>query len=398
VQRRDGLEGEIVAKAKVRNVAVTNCFPGDVLVCGAAEGISRRLYSGPMVEIHLASGEKLTGTPNHPIFTQRGWVPLGELVEGQDRIGRRLSDLVMPAVAHDVQDVPTSLEQIFDLARLSGSPLGVRPSGKVDFHGDGLGSDIDVVPFDGPLRRCFDAAFAQKFGESVLSTADVELRTFPGLRPSEQGSVAVFHAPASFVGGASQLLSLGGGAESIAPELFFVPVTGDACATGDVEHGYAGDPVTGRDAGRALSPAIGFSELRSKRSFEWSGHVFNLQTRHGWYAAGNIISSNCPVNTDTQLEVIAKSLMAMEGADPSMDDIRRALAAGAAISAPGTWAPGNGFALRPESMETTRDVHRALRRKKRISKAEAVEIVKGRYPGITDSQAMRIVEHAARSR
>lgn len=112
----------------------------------------------------------------------------------------------------------------------------------------------------------------------------------------------------------------------------------------------------------------------------------------------NVAVTSCPVNTDTQLEVIAKSLMAMEGADPSMDDIRRALAAGAAITAPGAWAPGNGFALRPESMETTRDVHRALRRKKRISKAEAVEIVKGRYPGITDSQAMRIVEHAARSR
>lgn len=112
----------------------------------------------------------------------------------------------------------------------------------------------------------------------------------------------------------------------------------------------------------------------------------------------NVAVTNCPVNTDTQLEVIAKSLMAMEAAEPSEEDIRRALSAGAAISAPGSWAPGNGFALRTESMERVRDVRRALRRKRRVSKSEAIEIVKSRYQGLTDAQAQRIVEYAARSR
>ena len=121
----------------------------------------------------------------------------------------------------------------------------------------------------------------------------------------------------------------------------------------------------------------------------------------------NVAVTNAPVNTDTQLEVIAKSLMAMEQAEPSIDEIRRALMAGSSISAPGTWAPGNGFALRPESMEEdvgealrqqARRHARSLRRRSRVTRGEAVEIVKSRYQGITDAQAWRIVDHAARSR
>jgi len=113
----------------------------------------------------------------------------------------------------------------------------------------------------------------------------------------------------------------------------------------------------------------------------------------------NVAVTNCPVNVDTRLEILAKSLMAMERAEVLDDPLLRALSAGAAQTAPGAWMPGDGFALRPESMEMVEDVRRSSRQRRRrqISKGEAIYFLKTRYAGLTDEGADRILRHAAMS-
>jgi len=108
----------------------------------------------------------------------------------------------------------------------------------------------------------------------------------------------------------------------------------------------------------------------------------------------NVAVTNCPVNTDTRLEILAKSLMAIERAEPDDDELRRALSAGSGLASPGgPWTPGNGAALRPESMERVRDI----RRRRKVTKGEAVAWLKSRYHGLTAQQAEQIVRHAAMS-
>ena len=390
VTRRAGNDGRVIASAKVRNVAITNCFPGDTVVCGAGEDVMRRYYSGPMVEIHLATGEKLTGTPNHPIFTQRGWVALGQLNKVHDRVGRFNGNAVLPtSISHNVDNVPSMMEEIFNLSRLASASSWVGLARERQFHGDGLGSDVDVVQIYSHLRSCLESAFFQKFGQDALAASDKQLPLLSDEGFFDHFFVSRRFASASFVSAPGQFLSLRGGSGLVPEQLLFVPGSSNAVAASNVEYGFPSHAKEFSDCGRALSSAIGFSNITLKRRFEFSGHVFNLQSKHGWYEANGIIAHNCPVNTDTGLEVLAKSLAAVvaEG------DLERGLVAGAAISAPAP-VPGEGFPLRTESMEVAQKQRR--RRKKKLTKAEAIQFLKSRYQGMTDTAAERILRFAAK--
>jgi len=66
------------------------CFVGETKV-ESPSPIERsyvREYSGLLVTIKTALGNELTGTPNHPILTGKGWVALGLLKEGDQVISR----------------------------------------------------------------------------------------------------------------------------------------------------------------------------------------------------------------------------------------------------------------------------------------------------------------------
>lgn len=95
--------------------------------------------------------------------------------------------------------------------------------------------------------------------------------------------------------------------------------------------------------------------------------------------------TRCPVNDRTQLNILAKSL-----------------AAGHAVADPGT-APGEGFALRTESLEggkpkreETEDEKLERLAKKRMKKSEAIALLMARDPRLTTTSATRIVEYAMR--
>lgn len=126
----------------------------------------------------------------------------------------------------------------------------------------------------------------------------------------------------------------------------------------------------------------------------------------------NVAVTNCPVNTQTGLDVIAKSMMVLEQGSNCPGCTRRcvhkALTAGQSVTDPGA-SPGEGFALRTENLEadpkvTTYDVDdeekrkRKKRRKKRLTKAEAMTLICQRYPGATPDLADRIIRHAKGAR
>jgi len=348
--------GNRIAKALVRNVAITNCFPGDVRVVGAGEKITRREYSGPMVEVVLVSGQKLSGTPNHPVFTQRGWVALGELDEGHDCVGCYSSDLLgafplfagsAAVVPHDVQHMPTTFQELFDLARdnASGFSHWIRSIGKGEFHGDVIvDSKIDVVLIHGLLRRYLASTFSQQFGQDALPAADKELSLFSRLGSLVQNVGRILFPQLRLTRPIRPLFSLVGGQLAIAPQLFLSACSRNAGPASDVEHAFPGNGVAGGDCGRALSQSIGFKHISSYRIFDFSGHVFNLDTQHGWYGANGIVAHNCPVNTDTGLEILARSITAVEMSDP--DDLESRLTVLEKAMAMGPAQPSVPVALR----------------------------------------------------
>lgn len=118
----------------------------------------------------------------------------------------------------------------------------------------------------------------------------------------------------------------------------------------------------------------------------------------------NVAITNCPVNTDTRLEILAKSLSAVENAEP--DALLRALSMGTATAAPQNTpvgprtGEGAGQILAPESLERgcpDCDREDCPKRsqpttKKSLTDPEAIGWIRQRLPHISLSTAGRLVD------
>lgn len=156
------------------NTARTECLPEDAVINGAlVTGAYRRWYEGPMIEIITHGGRKFTGTPNHPMLTQRGWVALGDLLESDDLLcdGSSVERSRSPGNVN-VQAPPATIGQIFN--SISAVVFIQRRRGtKPDFHGDGMESEIDVLLPDGLLRYGRFSEIHERDLNGLLSPSDV---------------------------------------------------------------------------------------------------------------------------------------------------------------------------------------------------------------------------------
>lgn len=137
-------------RAKV--IAQTECLPGDSIVDAAVVTHAyRRRYEGDLVTVVSENGLDFSGTPNHPVLTTRGWVALGELMEG-DCLVRDYGSFQQSVLATDpdIQTPPTTLAKIFDAIQAVGVVERVT-GGQPDFHGDGRNGDVDIAATNGPL-------------------------------------------------------------------------------------------------------------------------------------------------------------------------------------------------------------------------------------------------------
>jgi hypothetical protein len=115
----------------------------------------------------------------------------------------------------------------------------------------------------------------------------------------------------------------------------------------------------------------------------------------------NVAITNCPVNAVTGMDIVSKSMAAVEQGGEAL---RRAMMAGADVAAPaGPAAPGNGFALRGESLlGVSSPAQPPKRRRKRrtpagLSKAEACATIAARFPAADQGQVERIYKWALQS-
>lgn len=106
----------------------------------------------------------------------------------------------------------------------------------------------------------------------------------------------------------------------------------------------------------------------------------------------NVAITNCPVNTDSRMEVIAKSLQAVEKAEPN--ELEKMLTVGAATPGQAFAGPrtGTGAAalLSPKHLEGQKKPKRKPVQKS-LSTEEAIAWVQNRIPGVSTEVAMRFV-------
>jgi hypothetical protein len=284
----DPAEGEHVHPGEL-----INCFPGstDIQIADGVEKAYRHWYSGDLTELVTNTGKTVRVTPNHPILTPRGWVAAGLFDEGDDIV--EIADEVFLSVKDNAdQRVPT-LEKIFD-ATLRAGTLRMEVARSVQFHGDGSGSHVDIV----------SAARALSFGiESLLSKGRFHLDLAESDNAAFSLSLAT-HLCRRSLGTASRFIR--GLGKALTPLLTFPLHAQDVCfaSTSQFSTSLLDAPLDDRSICIEL-----FSESEETRSSlmlptkhatisrihrkVFSGHVFNLQTRGGWYVCNGIVAHNC---------------------------------------------------------------------------------------------------------
>lgn len=310
----------------------------------------RRWYSGEVVSIRTAAGNLLTVTPNHPILTDRGWVPAGLLDEGSHVIRSLWAQRPLAGISPDEYDVPARIEDVFRARSVAG--LLTVPTSTEDFHGDGLDGQVSVVAPYRFLWRRSEASRGQPAVEGSLSLGAIDLPGLDGVRPLPFLGVGHDATPDRRVGSGRIRGSLRGGEASVSEDLRLAySAHGDRmiqenAADGgslvvtlerDRELGHARDIVPtdrvsdggrhgdqgvrfdpsgshmtaegqasyserGRDLRRRLSGLVTLDRIVHYRRSEWSGHVYNLETREGWFNANGVIVSNCVCERDLIFE------------------------------------------------------------------------------------------------
>lgn len=125
-----------------------NCLvPGGSVLCEGLMSASRRHYTGDVILLVTASGNKITVTPNHPILTTKGFVAAGSLKEGDEIVEATDEYRAFLRKAPNSIDVPTGIEEIFHstIKTSNGTAFSVKGS-PVQFHSDGIANrKVDIV-------------------------------------------------------------------------------------------------------------------------------------------------------------------------------------------------------------------------------------------------------------
>lgn len=331
-----------------------NCLvPGGAVLGEGIVSESRRLYSGEVVRLKTASGNEIAVTPNHPILTDRGFIPADSLVEGDKIIEASGEYARLIGQAPDNIDIPTVVDEKFHslVQTICGASCRVKGTAE-QFHGDGCpDSEVEIVfadcfrankreavrnekiveeRFPGGkfwVFKLFSDSAAAKVGigsflsaNSIMSGlglvngiegisedgkefSDLRLRTPAGCR-----NLRVGHSLIMKVKEFLKLLRVGGFVLVRNIGKLFSP---NSIRDGNAEVEFcASDGVRGNiefsSEFSASEPGLvsrieelfrkdGFivSELVHKDTSFYEGYVYNFETKYGYYAYNNIVTHNC---------------------------------------------------------------------------------------------------------
>ena len=275
-----------------------NCFlPGTVVSAAGVTKHFKRWFEGEIVRLVIEGQDDITVTPNHPILTRRGWVKASKLQDGEDLIQALDPALVVALIDPQNHHIETCIENVADALVVAGGVTAYRmPSSTVDFHGDGTsGQNVDVIASDWKLVDGTDPATTKEvtgshlgFALSPDSLASRESNSLTGRLGMAGTTDSVVSCPGPSAPGFG---SCAGSLDSIPfsnvsdyqPESLECVPDGGAMAS----------DILGEIDAR-LSCLVSSVKLKHLvRGEKFAGHVFNLQTKTGWYLAGSIVAHNC---------------------------------------------------------------------------------------------------------
>lgn len=325
------LSGELLDAQswRVERLVRTECLPGDARIEGAiARAISRRWYDGPMFTVRT-NGREFSGTPNHPVLTQRGWVGLSGVLPGDNLVCHTRQENPRSSADPNIDDRPPTLAELF----YSAQAVGVserRGGAEPDFHGDGREGDVDIQWANGVLHVGSFAPLTQPLSQRIFPPAALSALSFCAscralqavnegrrgrnatccnacLLEAEVNDAAVYVVRFGQTQGtlpgviaAADLLSRHAQEQArVHPSTRHedkASLRQRARLAGSLDYTAHPPQRVPEALGDLLQTQAGFVELDrvvSCTSRQFSGHVFNLHTRDGYYVSNLVYTKNC---------------------------------------------------------------------------------------------------------
>lgn len=257
---------------------------------------TRRRYTGELAVIATSAGNQIAVTPNHPILTDVGWLPAGEIgpvhyvadcCQPQRVVGSGPNESQRPVVA---QDVWRALAVTFGFIQM---PLTAE-----DFHGDGSDGQVDIIRADGyftPPRYVksvqavdeFQFVSGQRRGLFLTGFGDAAPFVPRGFTSTGSGVRGGYLRGALFGGHLCSPHATGvRGATALDTCLNQPPANYGAC-----------DPLLVRDDVLSEAPGVvggqRFHRVIDVSRVNFTGHVYNFQTATGTYGAYHTVTHNC---------------------------------------------------------------------------------------------------------
>jgi len=302
----------------------TTCFVGEtnVLPVGDLENIYRSKYVGNIITITTASGKQISGTPNHPILTPDGFLPMHKFNPGEHVVYSVLGNGSGIFSNYNVC-METNIAKIFDsFNKPSVFRVFRKSASAIDFYGDGVGmnGEVDIVSpqskLGGNIIGGRDKRIIDKFLSYISNNSSFlrfsgflfsALSWLPPVVAPKFNSISFKNAPNPFMStSAKRGRNLTGAHPFIIKLYSFVGVfhkmyvglttfkswhssdafkkAGDCCSS---------DTVGSTDRGGGRSLPVELDDVVSVSSEFKSCHVYTLSTKTGLYMANGIIVKNC---------------------------------------------------------------------------------------------------------
>jgi hypothetical protein len=301
---------------------VYNCFVGDTKVASDSKLIRsyKQEYDGKLVKVKTASGVNFTCTPNHPILTPFGWIGADRLNKGDNILVTVLRDRSALSRYSNIDHVHPCMETLHDTFKRSGTVSRNSPL-TVNFHGDIPTSDIEIVTKKRLLRFNRNACFYKLINKFLLiDTNELLVRKCTFMK--HFGSVM----RTSFSNISRKCKSFPFFWRSLSHSNihgFRTISRSDAVLTEYPIDNLAAESVIDGELLDRLSGKVFLDKIIDINVCVLKTHVYNLQTKNGYYFANSIIpQSNQKCN---DIFAIAKNCRCtlvgeVEGVDYNLSD------------------------------------------------------------------------------
>ncbi len=273
---------------------VINCFPAgtNIILSSDIENITRRWYEGDLIELITSSGIYLAGTPNHPVLTEDGWIPLNLIKKGNNIISTCRFKEMQFSYPYK-QNKPIVINEIFRLGSVFGNCQRAG-GGYNQFHGDGRTSNVDIISINSKLQSILNTSVFNPFRKNNLAFTQAAEDILEAGGSFTEVGICPCHASHSIMGSIGKTHSFSSRSSGHTHKHGITSIANMDPRFSEPQSDNCTDSIK-----RFCNRLLGFSRNITVENVinikikPYTGHVYNLQTKSGWYVANNIQNIEC---------------------------------------------------------------------------------------------------------